>query len=149
MIKLATVYSRMDLRDSKCSTLYAKLSKWWLIDSLASDTPDTNKNMKVVERTELKPPVDSNPILLCDLCDFEAFAKNELISHKANEHKRFACMECDYKTNLKGVLTRHNALHKGKLLKCEECNFTTSFKRYLRNHTLHIHAKNAVNKVLF
>jgi hypothetical protein len=139
----------MDLKDSKCSTLYAKLSKCWLINSLASDTPDTNKNLNVLEMTELKPPVNINPILPCDQCDFEAFVKHKLISHKANEYKRFVCLECDYKTNLKGYLTRHKALHKGKLLKCEGCNFSTDFKRYLRNHTLHNHAENAITSSLF
>jgi len=75
-----------------------------------------------------------------DECDFTATLNKYLSRHIKNVHetqlKKFACIECDFRSIEKGMLERHVAtIHrKVKDFKCQECEHQTSCKYSLEKH---------------
>ena len=77
-------------------------------------------------------------LFFCPTCNFSAMNKRLLDAHRRSMHwrqKRFICDKCDYRTGLKGNLTRHLATHEKRAkYECRLCDFKAMFKVALIRH---------------
>ena len=73
----------------------------------------------------------------CDLCDYKATLKGNLLTHVKSTHKdlKFPCEQCDYKARWKeNLLTHIKSTHEGVKFPCEQCGYKVKWKRQLLRH---------------
>ena len=75
----------------------------------------------------------------CNVCDLTFSNKSSLTLHKTRKHEpvlnNFKCTYCDFKTNLKWIMSRHiGSIHEGRRIKCPHCHFEGYEKRHTETH---------------
>ena len=84
----------------------------------------------------------------CNLCDFVASQKHELVDHKREAHKviadhdivlkekgKFNCKLCDFVANSSQIVIYHMAsVHKQGSYLCDQCDFVGAFASELKTH---------------
>ena len=75
---------------------------------------------------------------MCDKCDFRTYLKGNLTRHmRTHEKIRHVCDQCDYQTDVKFNFTRHLKKHR-TLYPCKMCHFKgSSHIALLRHETTH------------
>jgi hypothetical protein len=88
---------------------------------------------------------------LCNICSEGFDKKNLIIIHYNNVHKAFKCDKCNFETNRKYNMERHNKTHDKNavnLLYCSDCNHSYSTTFNLNRHikSKHKEEKQAIEK---
>ena len=83
----------------------------------------------------------------CPICSAEFTQRVHLNSHLESIHqkgtfdKEFSCPKCDFKTNFKKKLYRHNEYYHSGMHKCDHCEYSGRTKGKLRSHIEAVHEK--------
>ena len=90
---------------------------------------------------------DNKKEFTCDLCDYTANVKQNLINHKKHKHlkiKNFTCDKCKKSFVMKETLQRHvSHVHQKDQLdveKCEHCDFSTTHASSMKRHVTSFHS---------
>jgi hypothetical protein len=110
-----------NLRQYKCSQCKSTFNLKSTLDKHVQDIHEKKKRYKCYQ----------------DGCNYTSFYKNNVVSHMDSVHKtedRFSCSICNYKTNLKRLLSNHMKHHGEKIFHCESCEFKGATKLSLDSH---------------
>ena len=80
----------------------------------------------------------------CNFCDYRSNDRKTLKRHENDKHKHelFKCLQCDYRSGRKDMLKRHiHAMHVEKNIKCDQCEYVTDSNNKLKRH---VHVKHEV-----
>jgi hypothetical protein len=79
----------------------------------------------------------------CDSCKSVFKTKKSFLYHSRTEHKivklKYACTHCDYKTNKKKSMYRHEVNHEDVEYSCNKCEYKAKSTRSLSRHTQIVH----------
>jgi ribosomal protein L37AE/L43A len=88
----------------------------------------------------------------CSLCDYETNKKQDLKKHQlVHANKVWQCAHCNYKTARESNLKSHTkSIHENVRYHCKLCPYTTTRTGYLNEHVKFIHKnKTTVIKILY
>ena len=80
----------------------------------------------------------------CNFCDYRSNDRKTLKRHENNKHndELFKCLQCDYRSARKDMLKRHiHAIHMEKNIRCDQCEYVTDSNNKLKRH---VHVKHEV-----
>ena len=80
----------------------------------------------------------------CNFCNYRSNDRKNLKRHENNNHKHelFKCLQCEYRSARKDMLKRHiRAIHVEKNIKCDQCEYVTDSNNKLKRH---VHVKHEV-----
>jgi hypothetical protein len=92
---------------------------------------------------------DTSSSYKCDLCDYKAPAKYQLLyhisfRHPIDEHPKlvplFKCRDCEFETLKAWEMDAHNNFKHGRNeTKCDSCDYKSAFANYVAEHALLAH----------
>ena len=88
----------------------------------------------------------------CNFCDYRSNDRKTLKRHENNKHKHelFKCLQCEYSSARKDMLKRHiHAIHEEKNIKCDHCEYVTDSNNKLKRHVHVKHEVKTCNKCEF